>query len=1272
MRNPVMTMAGHLMWSRSGTVWATWRLVGSPYGFAADDAKTEVRRLHQMLLRAHHGEALLLGLRSAVDPASVIERMIDGVNLQACPDWAAECEAALDLLDSVEMSSRTFWLAVPLANDGRTRISEPIRSALGSLKDALAMPRGGVPADVLTARLAQAQRIEQTLPSTFEPRRATVAEQIWIQLHAQQRGLPDEVAPPERGDDLAEQLLTPRRGAGIPDVITDEGARGDLDKGEHRSVDPRKRCFLKLDSGLPEASYQAMVVLTDVPSEGMAFPGSEFLGRVDEAGPYVDWAVRLNIRSRDEVLARNRKAVRNLNDQYQQREAEASTGANELDIASSTLADYQTALASDELEVEVEATVIFAVAATTADQVEESAASFTQHYAGVGYSVPRPIGHQTALWWAMLPGVPTSRVVKDYSQIATSRGFSASCPLISSDLGDRTGELFGFEISGAAPSPVLLDVKGASTVKNMSGSIAFCGEMGAGKALALNTPIPTPRGWALMGNLTPGDMVFDESGRPTPVVAISEVMSDRPCFKVSFSDGSHIVADADHLWTTLPGRVREAAAKANYKARQRGTTAEQVDLDSHNRELVADGWPTRHGQTHTTSELAATLLTHGQANHAIPIAKPLQLPQVDLPIDPYYLGAWLGDGTSRNSHLCTADAAVLTMVEAAGYTVTRLASKFGYAIALPSEPTGFDEVRPCAHCATPTRCRYRARLYCSRRCAGLARRAGAAPSERSSCEVCKQTLPSSSTGVRCADCFQRSNLTGRLRLLGVIRNKHIPTLYLRSHESQRRALLAGLLDTDGTVAPNGAVQFDNTNPRLAMDVLELVRSLGYRPALRQGVATLDGRHIGPKWTVSWTTTDPVFALPRKLAALTERTSSSVAVRNALRYVTAVDPVPSVPVRCIKVATPSHLYLAGQAMVPTHNSVGLKALASSVADRGGQWIAIDRSESREWVTMARALPRYAIVDILLPEYSCDPLRLFGPIAGARVAQSFLIPLCNATPTSTLGLLLSDVLDAEYLQQHQLTSLGALLRHLREDCELPGANDLVRLMNVYARKDLGRVIFDETLPSMPLEAAAIVFATQGLELPEGEQLTQQHLFDQLSLEARFGRAMYAFIAAIGRHVAFADPRRLVMFLVDECHHVTATKEGEKELIPFIREGRKAGAALGLGSQDAGSDFGSATLRGLIPYRVLMRHQDPDLAARGLEWLGLNPEDPTLLHLVTKDTSPVGESGTPVERRGEGLMRDGRGRHGRVKVLMPARAARAAAMNTTPQDETSEAGQ
>lgn len=69
-----------------------------------------------------------------------------------------------------------------------------------------------------------------------------------------------------------------------------------------------------------------------------------------------------------------------------------------------------------------------------------------------------------------------------------------------------------------------------------------------GKALALDTPLPTPTGWTTMGNVAVGDHLVAADGTPTRVVAATEVMQGRPCYEVEFDDGTVIVADAEHQW----------------------------------------------------------------------------------------------------------------------------------------------------------------------------------------------------------------------------------------------------------------------------------------------------------------------------------------------------------------------------------------------------------------------------------------------------------------------------------------------------------------------------------------------------------------------------------------------------------------------------------------------------------------------------------------------------------------------------------------------------
>jgi replicative DNA helicase len=378
-----------------------------------------------------------------------------------------------------------------------------------------------------------------------------------------------------------------------------------------------------------------------------------------------------------------------------------------------------------------------------------------------------------------------------------------------------------------------------------------------GKALALDTPLPTPTGWTTMGDVAVGDQLLGADGRPATVVAATDVLHGRPCFEVEFSDGTVIVADARHQWLTETRAARKSAWAA---ARGYNRTPNQRIFPS----------------VKTTEEILATLRCNGaeqRFNHAVANTRPLDLPPQELPLPPYALGAWLGDGHSAAARITTADPEIVVHLEADGLWVVP-GTGLTYSLRLPASPPVPE--RPCADCGRPS--------------SGLAQ-----------CQACRN---------------HHGTVQGVLRTLGVLGNKHIPTAFLRASEAQRRSLLAGLLDTDGTVAPSGAVQFSVTSRRLAEDTRELTASLGYRCSLM--TKPVKGRTAASStaYTLTFSTTDDVFRLERKRLLHKERRGPG---RTGKRLITAVRPIPSVPVRCVEVDNADHLYLASRSMVPSHNS-----------------------------------------------------------------------------------------------------------------------------------------------------------------------------------------------------------------------------------------------------------------------------------------------------------------------------------------------------------------
>jgi replicative DNA helicase len=277
---------------------------------------------------------------------------------------------------------------------------------------------------------------------------------------------------------------------------------------------------------------------------------------------------------------------------------------------------------------------------------------------------------------------------------------------------------------------------------------------------------------------------------------------------------------------------------------------------------------------------------------------------------PYALGVWLGDGHAAGARITTADPEIVVHLEADGLWVVP-GDGLNYSLRLPQRPPAAE--RSCVVCGKRFRPQTSQVRTCGRSCGGRARLVSP-PAPPPTCPDCGR--PSSGMA-QCQACRNHhGTVQGLLRTLGVLGSKHIPAAYLRASEAQRRSLLAGLLDTDGTVAPSGAVQFGVTSRRLAGDTRELVVSLGYRCSLTTKLVKGRTAASSTAYTLTFSTTDEVFRLERKRLLHKELRGPG---RTGKRLITAVRPIPSVPVRCVEVDSPDHLYLAGRSMVPTHNS-----------------------------------------------------------------------------------------------------------------------------------------------------------------------------------------------------------------------------------------------------------------------------------------------------------------------------------------------------------------
>lgn len=277
--------------------------------------------------------------------------------------------------------------------------------------------------------------------------------------------------------------------------------------------------------------------------------------------------------------------------------------------------------------------------------------------------------------------------------------------------------------------------------------------------------------------------------------------------------------------------------------------------------------------------------SEGHATFAVHIAEPVDGADVELPVDPYVLGAWLGDGSTGSG----------TFTQGAGESCTD-------ADGVVDQDHLIDQITAAGYQA--------------------------------------QALPSSvkTIGTR--------GLTARLRTAGVLGDKHIPAVYLRASTAQRLALLQGLMDTDGHISPEGACELTLCDQRLAHDAVELIRSLGIKSSIRPSDACITEndpdrpgrkrrRVTGTRWRMVFTTTTPVFRLPRKANRLPE----SVRETQQWNYIVDITPIPTRPGRCIQVDSPDSTYLA-EGFIPTHNTVAMQWMADNFARMGRPTVIID--------------------------------------------------------------------------------------------------------------------------------------------------------------------------------------------------------------------------------------------------------------------------------------------------------------------------------------------
>lgn len=343
-------------------------------------------------------------------------------------------------------------------------------------------------------------------------------------------------------------------------------------------------------------------------------------------------------------------------------------------------------------------------------------------------------------------------------------------------------------------------------------TITLAGGASTGKQLKLSEKIKTPYRWVRMKDIQEGDIISDPHGGIQLVTKVHPIR-ELPYYKISFNDGTSIQCCEDHLWDiqTQTNRYNNKHQVVNTKA--------LLDLVNH----------------------------YGKNKLSIPRTKAIWQPEQNLPLDPYILGLYIGDGYISK--------------------------------------------------------------YEDRMNIGLAK------------EPVKDFLVSKG----CTATWRDIDHTWRIPLkqykqqlidLGYLNitssRKFIPKQYLQGNIEQRAALLAGLLDTDGYLAVDCVYEYTTKSTRLAIQILHLARSLGYKVTLRKKLATRYGKSYGMINRIFISDCSNGEPLP------TLRLKPRLPKTRAYQLISSIEPIGTRKGRCITVSNSDGLYVTKDYIV-THNS-----------------------------------------------------------------------------------------------------------------------------------------------------------------------------------------------------------------------------------------------------------------------------------------------------------------------------------------------------------------
>lgn len=387
----------------------------------------------------------------------------------------------------------------------------------------------------------------------------------------------------------------------------------------------------------------------------------------------------------------------------------------------------------------------------------------------------------------------------------------------------------------------------------------YGGQAGGGKLLDENTPVPVtldtdPSGFKRHGDLKPGDYVYGPDGKPTLVIWRHPTELKPDAYEVEFSTGETIVADARHRWLTWDYRERDRLLRSSEEWRAK----RKASRPSRAKQASKKPWASSSITAINKARQHEIALPAGSIRTTRDILETL---------------------TVRGGRL--------------NHSVEVMQPLAGNHFDLPVDPYLFG-------------------LWLGD---GFTRGAKIIMMSADWADIEKH-LPAPSRIVteglaknRKQEVQIRTFEDLKRRACG--KSKRIPPLYLRASEEQRRELLRGMLDTDGTCDARGQIELGFSNKDLAHDALQLINSLGIKCAIR--VKKMASEAHADHYRMKFIADFDAFKLRRKL----QRQKHAERKTCGRRYITDVRPCEPRPMNCITVV--GGLYCVGETFITTHNS-----------------------------------------------------------------------------------------------------------------------------------------------------------------------------------------------------------------------------------------------------------------------------------------------------------------------------------------------------------------